>query len=193
MTPVAGAYAVGSDAAIVIAAGLTVDASDTATVTAVDNLLNEANRSVTVTAAVSNDQGAGAVTGAALTLTDNDAAPALSITNPASAAEGAAGDAAPGTLTFTVRLGVASGKTVDGGLRGRGHGHGDVGTDYAAITSGTLTFAPGDRSKTVVVTVIGDAGNEPDETVILTLSNPMNAMLMIGSEETGEGQHGDHR
>ncbi|MCY4478097.1 MAG: hypothetical protein OXC70_08950, partial [Gammaproteobacteria bacterium] len=30
------------------------------------------------------------------------------------------------------------------------------GTDYQAITSGTLTFAPGDTTKTVSVTVTGD-------------------------------------
>ena len=186
VTPVAGAYAVGSDALIVIAAGSTADASDTATVTAVDSLLDEADRSVTVTAVVSNDQGAGAVTGAALTLTDHDREPELAITNPASAAEGAAGDAAPGTLTFTVLLGVASGKTVTVDYADAGTGTATSGTDYAAITSGTLTFAPGDRSKTVVVTVIGDAGNEPDETVTLTLSNPMNARVS-GSESTGTG------
>ena len=184
VAPEAGAWTVGSDAAIVIAAGDTANASDVAVVTAVDNLRDENDRAETVTAAVANDQGVGRVTGAALTLRDNDNVPALALANPPSAAEGDAGDAMPGTLTFTVRLGATSGKTVTVDYADAGTGTATSGTDYTALASGTLTFAPGERSRTVTVTVIGDAGNEPDETVSVTLSNPMNATL---SEATGTG------
>jgi hypothetical protein len=48
--------------------------------------------------------------------------------------------------------------------------------DYAP-TSGTLTFAPGETSKTVPVTVYGGSLDEPDETFQLTISNPTNATL----------------
>ena len=44
------------------------------------------------------------------------------------------------------------------------------GTDYTA-NSGTLSFAKGDTSKTVTVTVTGDAVDEADETLTLTLSS----------------------
>ena len=44
------------------------------------------------------------------------------------------------------------------------------GTDYTA-GSGTLSFAKGDTSKTVTVTVTGDAVDEADETLTLTLSS----------------------
>jgi hypothetical protein len=48
--------------------------------------------------------------------------------------------------------------------------------DYNA-TSGTLTFAPGQTSKMVTVTVNGDTKFEPTETFTVTLSNPTGVTL----------------
>ena len=50
------------------------------------------------------------------------------------------------------------------------------GSDYTPI-SGTLTFAPGETSKTVSVTVLDDALDENDEVCILQLSNATNATI----------------
>jgi serine protease AprX len=50
------------------------------------------------------------------------------------------------------------------------------GADYQAA-AGTLSFAPGERSKTVTVQVIGDDVVEPDETFSLQLSAASNASL----------------
>ena len=79
VTAVSGFYRVGSDTTIVIAAGDTTAASDTVTITAVDNMTDEPNRTTTVTATLANDRGAGAVTGASLTLEDNDNAPTVTL------------------------------------------------------------------------------------------------------------------
>src|SRR5205807_418670 len=49
-------------------------------------------------------------------------------------------------------------------------------TDYVA-TNGTLTFNPGDLTKTVPVTINGDVNFEPDETFTVTLSTPVNATI----------------
>ncbi|MBK5963204.1 hypothetical protein CCR95_03640 [Thiocystis minor] len=48
--------------------------------------------------------------------------------------------------------------------------------DYSA-TSGTLTFAPGQTSKTVAVSVTGDKVKEPKETFVVNLSAPTGATL----------------
>jgi len=49
-------------------------------------------------------------------------------------------------------------------------------TDYSAA-SGTLTFNPGELTKTLTVAVTGDAKVEPTETFTVTLTSPTNAAL----------------
>ncbi|MDY3557767.1 autotransporter-associated beta strand repeat-containing protein [Gemmata sp. JC673] len=51
-----------------------------------------------------------------------------------------------------------------------------AGSDYVAA-SGTLTFAPGETSKTITVLVNGDTLAEANETFAVVLSNPVNATL----------------
>ncbi|MCU0546364.1 MAG: DUF4347 domain-containing protein [Oscillatoriaceae cyanobacterium Prado104] len=45
-------------------------------------------------------------------------------------------------------------------------------TGYTGSSSGTLTFFPGEQFKSIDLNIIGDTSIEPDETIILTLSNP---------------------
>lgn len=52
--------------------------------------------------------------------------------------------------------------------------------DYTS-TSGTLTFAPGQTSKTIVVAIVGDAVKETSESFTVELSNPTNATILDGS------------
>ncbi len=60
-----------------------------------------------------------------------------------------------------------------------GDGYANAGSDYQAA-SGTLTFAPGETSKTVTVLVNGDRLSEPNETFVVNLSSPTNATLADG-------------
>jgi hypothetical protein len=55
-----------------------------------------------------------------------------------------------------------------------------AGTDYTT-TSGTLSFAIGQISKTVVVKITGDNNYEPNETFNLVLSNPVNIVISQGT------------
>ena len=74
VTPVAGFYTVASSTAtITIAAGSTSNATDTATIAAVDDAIyNPSGRTVTVTGVAASSLGVGTLTGAPLTLTDDD-------------------------------------------------------------------------------------------------------------------------
>lgn len=51
-----------------------------------------------------------------------------------------------------------------------------AGTDFQA-TSGTLSFAIGELTKTISVPITGDMLDEPNETFVLNLSNPTNVLL----------------
>ena len=176
--PVAGAYTVAADSTITIAAGSTANASDTVVITAVDNTQDAPNRDVTVTVVADNAQAVFLST--VITITDDDAPPRLSISSP-SAVEGTA-------LTFTVRLHAASGKEVTVAYADAGTGTATSGTDYTALTAGTLTFAAGTTSQTIAVSVSDDSDDEPNETVEVTLSNAVNATFDGGATSlTGTG------
>ncbi len=105
------------------------------------------------------------------TILDNDPLPSLSI-NDVTLTEG---DSGSKTASFSVTLNVPSGKTVQVNYA-TANGTATAGADYAA-TSGTLTFTPGQTSKTVSVSVLGDLLDEDNETFSVNLSNPQNGTL----------------
>ena len=106
--------------------------------------------------------------------------PALLSVADATAAEPGEGQSA--TLDFVVTLNPAASAavTVD---YGTSDGTATAGADYTA-TNGTLTFTAGETSKTVSVIVLGDSHNEGNETLTLTLSNAVGAVIDDG-EATG--------
>jgi hypothetical protein len=77
--------------------------------------------------------------------------------------------------TFTVTLSAPSTQTVTVGYA-TANGTASAGSDYES-TSGTLTFAPGETSKTVTVPVVGDRAPEPNETFSVRLSSPSSGAL----------------
>ncbi len=107
------------------------------------------------------------------TITDDDTPPELSVSaTPGSQAEGNSGNK---PYTFTVNLSRAATVPVTVNYA-TGGGTATAATDYIAAT-GTLTFAAGETSKTVVVNALGDTQVEPDETFGLVLSGPSGATL----------------
>src|SRR5207244_3355751 len=54
-----------------------------------------------------------------------------------------------------------------------------AGTDYTA-TSGTLTFAPGETIKTIVIQTVDDTAIEVSETFTVNLSNPTGGVISAG-------------
>lgn len=105
------------------------------------------------------------------TINDNDPPPALSI-NDLAVIEG---DAATTNATFNVSLSTASGQTVTVNYA-TADNTATAGTDYRA-TTGTLTFNPGDLTKTISVEVNGDTIFEPNETFFVNLGPASNASM----------------
>jgi hypothetical protein len=97
----------------------------------------------------------------------------------------------PTPFTFTVSLSAASAQTVTVDFAtqdGTAVGGGSIGTvnsdpDYQAL-SGTLSFAPGETSKTITVSVNPDEIKERDEKFYVNLSNASNATIGV-SQGTG--------
>jgi Calx-beta domain/RTX calcium-binding nonapeptide repeat (4 copies) len=97
--------------------------------------------------------------------------PVVSVSS-VSVAEGNAGTV---SLTFAVTIANPTPLRVSVAYA-TSNGTATAGSDYTP-TSGTLVLAPGQVSKEVTVPVIGDTTLEPNETVTLTISNPVNAVL----------------
>ena len=91
----------------------------------------------------------------------------------------------PGTMTFTVTLAPASGREVKVNWA-TADGTATAGADYTG-NSGLLTFAPGEASKTIDVSVLGDATNEENETLKVLLSNQTGIPAVNLIDAQGDG------
>jgi hypothetical protein len=136
------------------------------------NLSNPAN------ATLGDAQGVG-------TIADNDPSPSVeisndSVTEPSSASSTVNAD-------FTVALSGPSAQTITMNYS-TADGTATAGVDYTAA-SGTLTFTPGQTSKTITVVVRGDNLDENTETFLVNLTDLVNATV---DDVQGTGSIGDN-
>lgn len=106
------------------------------------------------------------------------------VADAASIAEGSSGST---LYTFTVTLSAASttSQTVQWGLvLGTGSTAASA-SDFTGATSGTITFAAGQTSAKVSVSVIGDTAGESDESFSIALSNPTSGVTLEVASATG--------
>jgi uncharacterized repeat protein (TIGR01451 family) len=91
------------------------------------------------------------------------------------------GDSGTKTVDFTVTLSASSTQTITVGYStsSASPATATADTDYIS-TSGTLSFAPGETTKPVTVTIKGDTLVEPDETFFVNLSGAANAIILDG-------------
>ena len=108
----------------------------------------------------------------ACTIVDNDPLPSITISN-ASVTEPDGGTI---NALFTVKLSAASGKTVTVKFV-TVNGTAAAGTDYTGQPLTTLTFSPGQTTKTINVQVNGDMLKEQNETFFVNLSGAANATI----------------
>src|SRR5207249_3581774 len=103
------------------------------------------------------------------TISNDDLAPTMSI-NYVSVLEGNLGTT---NAVFTVTLSAVSGQTVTV-VANSANGTAISPLDYTALPPTTLTFAPGETSKTVTVAVNGDTLAEANETFFFNLTVQVN-------------------
>jgi subtilisin family serine protease len=143
------------------------ETSKTFEVTILDDILAEADETIKLTLSNPVNAGLGSPNVATLKIDDNDTIK-FSLSNYTL-------NESAGAATITVKLNAASGLPVSVNYA-TSNGTALAGVDYVAA-SGALTFLPGETSKTFLVTVMDDILAEADETVKLTLSNPVNGGL----------------
>ena len=147
--------------------------SKTLSVTVVGDTLDESSESffvdlsAPVGATIADDRGEA-------TITDNDAAPTVSVVPNVTVPEGNAGDHPSASIDVT--LSFVSGRDVSVSFATAEGTATTADSDYVA-DSGTVGFAPGETTKTIVVSVVGDDTVELDETFGVQISSPVHATL----------------
>jgi hypothetical protein len=99
------------------------------------------------------------------------------------------GDDGTKTLNFTVALSVPSNLPVTANYA-TANGTATAPSDYTAIPMATLTFNPGETTRTIGVTINCDQNFEPDEAFTVNLSSPVNATI-DKAQGTGTIQNDD--
>ena len=168
-TAAAGSDYTATSGTLTFAAGET---SKTFPVSIADDSLDETDETVNLTLSSPGNATLGAPSAAVLTITDNDGPAVRFRSSGFSAGEGA------GSAVIYVDLTAASPQTITVQYA-TGNGTAVAEADYAA-TSGTLTFIPGDTTRSFAVGLVDDGLDETDETVQLTLSS-VSATAALGS------------
>lgn len=155
------------------------DTSETITVNITNDGMDEPDETFTVTLSSPTNATIAAAQGTA-TITDNDAAPAFSISD-VSFSEGNSGDT---NFVFTVSVVGTSYQAITVNYAAS-PGTASNGSDYNP-TSGSLTFPAGSSaSQTITVPVKGDTNVEPDETFTVTLSGQTGGSTLTDGSGTG--------
>jgi ELWxxDGT repeat protein len=147
------------------------ETTKTVTITLVDDAIPELDETIALSLANFNNGGSAGTTQstAILTITNDDASPVYDFS---AATYSYAENAAPNTVTVTInRTGntlIAS--TLDLVLNPGATNPATAGTDFAAGPI-PVSFAVGETTKTVTITLVDDAIPELDETIALSLAN----------------------
>src|SRR5262245_34825404 len=152
------------------------------TITIVNDTVAEPTESFSVVLSNPQNAGLGAISTATVTIIDDDGPPptvqfasaSYSVAENAGTAVIAVTLSAAAPTTVTVNYQTSDGPAPDGAT---------AGSDYDA-SSGVLTFAVGETSKTFAIPIINDTAPEPNETISLQLSGPTGATLGTPSTAT---------
>ena len=160
----------GATGSVVFAAGET---TKNVVVPLINDPIDEFNETALVTLSDFNATGdsAGSLSASILTITDDDAPPAISISD-ATVVEGNAGTSVG---AFTLTLSAVSGKPISVSVI-RSSGTATFPSDYSFFPD-IANIAAGVTSQPIGFFVVGDNVYEDDETIVVNLSNPNNATI----------------
>ncbi len=147
----------------------------------VDDALDEADETLTLTAELSGSD----IAELTFTIIDDDPEPSVMVGNGGSVDEGNNPDVTT-DLIFPVTLSAVSGRDVSATYSLGGTA--TAGTDYTAPDPLSVTVPAGDRAAIILIPVKGDLAEEPNETVTVTLTGATNATLTTSAADlTGSG------
>lgn len=174
-TAVAGSDFTATSGALNFGPGETVK---TFTVPIIDDDLDENSETLTLTLSDPTGFTSGARTSTVLNIIDNDPTPGMLFSD-VTVAEGDSGFT---DAQFRLSLNRPSGRTVSVRFTAfGGGGNAFAGSDYEAVINRTITFNPGETTKTTTVRVVGDTVVEPVETFVASLSLPTNVTILDNS------------
>lgn len=142
----------------------------------VDDIISEDDETITITIDSVENGNMGEALNHTMTVGDNDPIPEVSFGTPQqSVTEGNT------TVSINVNLSVPSSKTI--AVPFSFAGSASAGYDYSPATT-ELTLAPGVTSDVLTVDILDDALYDPDETVLISIGSPTNAILGEVSEHS---------
>jgi hypothetical protein len=156
-----------SSSPITIPAGTT---SASAIITINSDASDEPNETVILTMGTPSNASLGSTTVHTATITDDDPAPSVSFTNPSQSSINESG-----TMTATIQLSAPSANNISVPYTISGTASGN-GTDFT-ITNGPISIPAGSTTGNIIISITPDGLDESDETVIITLGTPTNAIL----------------
>ncbi|MDX1995894.1 MAG: Calx-beta domain-containing protein, partial [bacterium] len=158
------------------------ESSATLNVTPIDDTVDEPNETVIVTLTGTNNAGVtlGTTVEATVTIADNDEPTGLTVTIAANDADAAEPDQ-PGQFTVTLSQANNTGSPLT--INFTVTGTATSGTDYTALPL-SVSIPNGETSATINVTPIDDTVDEPNETVIVTLTASPSVTLGATVEAT---------
>ena len=116
------------------------------------------------------------LTGTTVQITDNDTAPEIEPEPLEVGIANATMREGQGNMVFVMRLDAPSEQPVSVTWT-TGDETAAAGVDYTAVSAGRVTFASGETYQTIQVGILDDLMDEPDETFLVRLSDPVNAEL----------------
>jgi PKD repeat protein len=171
-----------------------LDVSKTVDVTVCDDAVLEPNTDqFTITISAPTEATLGGLTSMTYTIQDNDQKLTVSGPAPPTVNPVTEGDVGSTPVTYTLGLAPASLNTVTVHYQTTnpdalcGCTAATAGTDYTSVPDTTVTFAPGETSKTVTVQVLGDTVQEPNEDFRVRFFQTDEACLSDGAPPTCPG------